>query len=116
MMTSIYLLILIHLPVLTFSKFIAKTTCVVDYESFNEIKFSYKFNVIIFDNSTSEYLVNCTQWNILSVESKASYDNYFCNPWQPGKSHYACHLISNNASTEQLALGTANVTAGKNLD
>ena len=83
-----------HLPVLTFPKFIAKTTCVVDYESFNEIKLSYKFNLINSYNST--YLVNFTQWNFLIDECIASTKNRFCNPRKSGKSHHVCHLINNN--------------------
>lgn len=85
-----------YLPVLTFPEFIAKTTCVVDYESLSEIKLSYKFNLINSYNSTSGYLVNFTRWNFLIDECTASLKNTFCNPWKPEKSHAVCHLINNN--------------------
>ena len=91
-MACIYMFLLIDLPVVIFSK----TMCFVDYESFNEVKLSYKFNLSKYSISSNGNVVNFTQWSFFIDECKASYNNLFCKPWQPEERFNICRLISVN--------------------
>ena len=85
-----------HLSVLTFSKITVKTTCLVDYETNNQVKLSYKFNLVTSKTSSNENLVNFTQWSFLIDECKVSFANRYCWNWQPEISYDICRLIGFN--------------------